>query len=308
MACFKPLKGWRSRIASPSGKRRIVFDVNEGYADLPVTVPCGQCTGCRLERSRQWAIRCVHESQMHQENAFITLTYDDDHVPGDFSLDVAHWQKFMKRLKSRVRRKRGKLAAESIKFYHCGEYGPKWFRPHYHACLFGFDFEDKKLWKVRNQVPLYTSAFLSELWPYGYSSVGSVTFQSAAYVARYIMKKITGDLADAHYEIFNVETGELTRQRPEYVTMSNGIGADWIERYKDDVYTGDFVVLNNKKMRPPRFYDNWFEAEFPGDFARLKASRRKGIAAHADNNTPARLKVREKVLQSKLTLLPREVE
>lgn len=308
MPCFKPLKGWRSRIASPSGKRRIVFDVNEGYADLPVTVPCGQCSGCRLERSRQWAVRCVHESQMHQENAFITLTFNDDHLPSNYSLDVAHWQKFMKRLKSRVRRKSGKAAADRIKFYHCGEYGPKYYRPHYHACLFGFDFGDKKLWRVQNDQPLFTSEYLSELWPYGYSSVGSVTFQSAAYVARYIMKKITGDQADNHYDIVNLETGEITRQKPEYVTMSNGIGKSWLERYKDDVYNGDFVVMNGKKMRPPRYYDTWYEAQFPSDFQRLKASRRSSIKEHADNNTPARLKVREKILDAKINLLPREVE
>ena len=188
MACYHPLKGYRSSELTKNGKRKIVFNRNQGYADLPVTVPCGQCIGCRLERSRQWAIRCHHEASLYENNSFITLTYADEYLPQNGSLDLNAQQKFFKRLRKKY--------GSGIRFYACGEYGSKFGRPHYHACLFNHDFADKTLWKITNDVPLYRSSSLEELWPYGHSSVGNVTFQSAAYVARYILKKITGEHAD----------------------------------------------------------------------------------------------------------------
>ena len=121
MACYTPLKGYRSTELTKNGKRKIVFNRNHGFADLPVTVPCGQCIGCRLERSRQWAIRCTHEASLWEKNCFITLTYNDENLPKDGSLDVTHFQKFMKRL----RKKHG----AGIRFYHCGEYGDKFGFP-----------------------------------------------------------------------------------------------------------------------------------------------------------------------------------
>lgn len=268
---------------------------------MPVTVPCGQCVGCRLERSRQWAIRCVHEASLYEDNCFLTLTYNDDHLPKDRSLDVRAFQLFMKRLR--------KEHGDGIRFFHCGEYGPRYGRPHYHACIFNFDFADKKLWKITNEVPLYISENLCRLWPYGYSTVGAVTFQSAAYVARYIMKKITGDAAASHYEWVD-DQGEVHQRKPEYTTMSRrpGIGKGWLEKYTSDVYPGDFVVLNGTKMRPPKYYDRQYEAAFPADFKKIRGARVRGAKEHADNNTRDRLRVREKVTEARLSLLPREVE
>lgn len=270
--------------------------------DLPVTVPCGQCVGCRLERSRQWAIRCLHEASLHPRNSFITLTFNNDNLPRDRSLDVRHFQLFMKRLRKRF--------GDGIRFFHCGEYGEKFGRPHYHACLFNFDFEDKKLWKVVRGNKLYTSESLQELWPYGFSTIGEVTFQSAAYVARYIMKKITGDDADEHYSRACPLTGEVWRIRPEYVTMSRrpGIGKGWLEKYQSDVYPRDFVVVNGKKMKPPKYYDAQFEIDQPAVMRKIKKRRVKGAALHTDNNTPDRLQVREAVQKARLKKLIRGID
>lgn len=301
MPCFHPLKGYRSRFPGKSGKRPIVFNVNDGYADLPVTVPCGQCIGCRLERSRQWAMRCVHEASLYEQNCFVTLTFSPEHLPADGSLNHRHFQLFMKNLKTRVRRSSGKAAAAGIRFYMCGEYGELHGRPHYHALLFNYDFPDKELFTTRNGIPLYRSAFLEELWKYGYSSIGAVTFESAAYVARYILKKVTGDEAAAHYG----------GRRPEYTNMSRrpGIARAWFEQFRDDVYPSDVVVLRGgMKLRPPRYYDGLFEAEFPSDFKKLKARRKSRAAEFVDNNTPSRLKVRERVQKAKLALLKRSLE
>jgi hypothetical protein len=311
MPCYRPLKGYRSRVVGKSGKRSIVFNPQLGFSDLPVLVPCGQCVGCRLERSRQWALRCTHEASLYPDNCFITLTFNDDFIPENRSLDVSHWQLFYKRLKSRVRYDFGKDVAKGIRFYHCGEYGSQFGRPHYHACIFNFDFPDKSLWMLsgKDQLPLYRSKLLEELWPYGYSSIGEVTFESAAYVARYIMKKVTGDLAESHYRYVDPVSGEVFDRKPDYTTMSNGIGRGWYERYKDQIYSNDFIVTSGgKKMRPPKFYDKLYEIEYPSDFSRVKRERKAAGKEHASNNTPDRLKVREKVQVLKLEQLSRKVE
>lgn len=302
MPCYKPLKGWKSKEAGPNGKRPVVFVINKGYSDLPVEVPCGQCIGCRLERSRQWAIRCTHEASLHPENCFITLTYDDQHLPEDLSVNVRDWQLFMKRLRKRF--------GPRIRFFHCGEYGEKFGRPHYHACLFNFDFPDKQFWKTTNDNPLFTSKILNELWPFGFSSIGTVTFESAAYVARYVMKKITGDAAEDHYEWVHPSTGEIFTRRPEYTTMSRrpGIGSRWLDNYRTDVYPHDYVVLRGVKMRPPKFYDRQFEISHSETYRTVRMHRKWSGKEHADDNTPARLKVRETVQEARLQRLPRNLD
>ena len=116
MPCYYPLQGWRSKELTKNGKRAIVFDRKKGYVDQPLEVPCGQCIGCRLDRSRDWALRCIHEAQLHEDNSYITLTYDDDNLPANASLDKSDFQKFMKRL-------RKSLGDKKVRFFHCGEYG-----------------------------------------------------------------------------------------------------------------------------------------------------------------------------------------
>lgn len=293
MSCFAPLTGYRSRSVNASGKRSIVFSVREGFVDLPVSVPCGQCDGCRLERSRQWAVRCLHEASLYERNCFITLTYADVHLPSDGSLDKSAFQKFMKRLRKR-------FPAERIRYYHCGEYGELYGRPHYHACLFNFDFPDKALWTMRKGLPAWRSAVLEELWPFGNSEIGSVTFESAAYVARYIMKKVLGDSADAHYRRLCLETGELMPVEPEYTTMSRrpGIGQPWLEKYMADVYPADSVLVRGKLCKPPRYYDGKYEVVDAAGARRvaLKRERRR----NPEEETWERLEVREKVLRASL--------
>lgn len=303
MTCYNPLQGFRARNPETSGKFKIVFNRAHGYVDLPMQVPCGQCIGCRLERSRQWAVRCSHEASLHASNCFITLTYRDADLPRDGSLDVTVFQKFMKRLRKKY--------GEGIRFYHCGEYGSQFGRPHYHACIFGFDFPDKYLWKQTDRGDrLFRSPSLEELWPYGHSSIGDVTFQSAAYVARYITKKVTGDQAEKHYTRFNTVTGEIYQLKPEYCTMSRrpGIGRGWFEKFKTDVFPNDYVVMRGKKMRPPKYYDTLFELSDPADFVKIKHIRKRDAKKHVDDQTPERLQVRETVQLSKLKQLHRSID
>ena len=311
MTCDFPLTAWRS----PAGP---VFNKTKAYQPpQPIKLPCGQCIGCRLDRSRQWAIRCVHEAQLHPKNSFITLTYAPEHLPDPPTLRLDHFQKFMKRLRKKV---------GSVRFYHCGEYGEQYRRPHYHACLFGYDFPDKVLWKNSNGIPLYTSKLLESLWPFGYSTIGDVTFESAAYVARYIMKKVNGEARETlnthtftrptgervnvdltHYQLFNPITGEVHDLSPEYTTMSRrpGIGSEWLNNFTSDVYPSDEVILRGKKLRPPKFYERLFEAKFPSDMFKIKIKRQLLARLHLDDQTESRLNVRHEVQKARLRKLPR---
>jgi len=201
-----------------------------------------------------------------------------------------------------------------------GEYGESFDRPHFHACIFGLDFEDKKVFK-RTSIgsTLYTSKILEELWPFGYSSIGDVNFESAAYVARYIMKKQTGkarldekgNLIDPeqHYQYCDLETGELIYRTPEFNKMSlkPGIGQAWLDKYMSDVYPADQVVVRGKKCRPPRFYDSKFKKLFPDTFDDIQYARELEGRSRFEDNTLERLAVKEKVALAKLSLLKRKL-
>lgn len=315
MPCYRPLHGYRSRELTEKGKRKIVFNPSDGYLDMEITIPCGQCIGCRLEKSRQWAIRCVYEAQMYDSNCFITLTYDNEHLPKDHSLKLEHFQKFFKLLRKRFKgeksifdESRGKHI-RPIRYFHCGEYGDEYSRPHYHACVFNFDFPDKELWKTTNGVNLYTSEICNSIWKKGYCVIGDVTFDSAAYVARYITKKLNND--DEAYTRINFIDGEIFPVKPEYATMSRngGIGKEWFKRFKDDVYPHDYVVVNGKKMKPPKFFDKLLEEVDHFEYHRVKDARKDVSEDFIKENETYRLLAREKFKKLQLNqTLPRRFE
>lgn len=275
----------------------------------PITVPCGQCIGCRLERSRQWAIRCIHEASLYEDNCFITLTYNDENLPRDWSLDKSHFQKFMKRL-------RKANPSRTIRYFQCGEYGDENLRPHYHACIFNYDFPDRVLHSNNDGNPLYTSEYLDTKWTHGHCYIGDVTFDSAAYVARYIMKKVNGELAEKpqgkfglkYYERVN-DHGEIHQVEPEYTTMSRrpGIASDWLKRYQGDVYPFDEVIVKGRSVKPPKFYDKQLELTNPEMFETIKEERLAQADLHSLHNTRRRLAVRKKVKQAQIQQLKRKL-
>lgn len=276
MPCYKPLQAFRQHPTTPFGKGKLSFtgrDRAEGGAWLDL--PCGQCIGCRLERSRRWAVRLMHEAQLHEKSSFITLTYDEQHVPKDGSLHIEDFQLFMKRLRKRCN--------GPLRFFHCGEYGETTQRPHYHACIFGEDFsDDREIYKTTPRGDrLYNSAFLSDVWGSGHAVIGDLTFESAAYVARYCLKKVTGKNADDHYQ----------GRQPEYVTMSRrpGIGSSWYDRFAGDVFPSDQVIMRGRAMMPPPFYDKLLEKIDPSLFAQIKRERVLG-AKEFENSPDSRSK------------------
>jgi len=295
MPCFRPLNAWQS----PAGGA-VVFSPSRSHP-LSIQLPCGQCIGCRLAKSQMWATRCLHESSMHEDNCFITLTYDDDHLPWDGSLNKKHFQDFMKRFRDRTRKK--------IRYFHCGEYGEKLQRPHYHALIFGYDFEDKTLWSQKDGVRTYTSELLEKIWPFGFSTVGAVTWESAAYCARYVTKKQTGDQGKEHYWRILATDLEVELQ-PEYATMSlkPGIGQTWFTEYKNDCFPSDYITVNGKKKQIPRYYDKLLEKHNELDLATIKENRKREARKHHENNTRKRLRVREEVQKAKIKTLQRNLE
>lgn len=286
MACFHPLHAFQT------DEGKIVFsDRRAEWREL--TLPCGQCVGCRLEKSRQWAVRCMHEASLYDRNAFVTLTYDNEHCPEDSGLDYSHFQKFAKR----ARRKLG-----PFRFYMCGEYGGMHGRPHFHACMFGVSFSDGQVFRrMESGCDLYTSEVLSRLWPFGFSSFGEVTFESAAYVARYVLKKTGNDVE--RLGVVDFSTGELSVRREEFTRMSlkPGIGAPWLEKYRREVYPRDYVVVRGVKCKPPRYYDK-LSLDLPESDGDLVEYQRyvRSLGAVSDN-TVDRLRVRESVARARLS-------
>jgi len=243
----------------------------------------------------------MHEAQLHEANCFITLTYRPEDVPADGSVDVRHWQLFAKRLRKKL---------GPFRFFHVGEYGEQNYRPHYHACLFGIDFAaDRVLVKDGGKNKLFISETLESTWGLGFTTIGLLTMQSAAYVARYCIKKATGPAGREKYRRIDTSTGEEYFVRPEYLTMSRrpGLAAGWYDRFKGDVFPSDFCVADGKKLRPPKFYDARLEAEDPGVFASVKAKRVDYAFSRRSEGTYERLRVREQVLEAGLSVLSRNL-
>lgn len=293
MPCFKPLEAFRTDDG------QIVFSDRGGHR--PVSFPCGQCIGCRVQRSQAWATRIMHEASQHDASCFLTLTYSDEQLPGDGSLRYRDFQKFMRRL----RKNRPK-----VRFFMCGEYGDQLSRPHYHACVFGLHFADQVLFSESGGNRLYTSAELDSLWRHGFATIGALSFESAAYVARYCLKKVTGDRAEAHYQRLSLVTGEIYSVEPEFARMSlkPGIGANWFDRYHADIFTTDAAIVGGRRFKPPRYYDKRFTELHGTAFDSVSYARFLKSVEFAEDCTPERLAVREACLKAALNTKNRNLE
>lgn len=241
------------------------------------SVPCGRCIGCRLAYSREWANRNVLESLNYNEsdNFFLTLTYDQDHVPlndqGLLTTRLDDVSAFMKRLR---RYYDYTYNHQNIRFFASSEYGSETLRPHYHASLFNCPIPDlKKLCVNFRGDVLYTSPLLEKLWGHGFVVVGEFAWNTAAYTARYIVKKLKGDAA-LEYNFFGLE--------PESTRMSRkpGIGMDYLNQFEDwmEIYQKDEIVLpsNSQKanvIKPPKIYDKKLQEVDPLLYAKIKSKR-----------------------------------
>lgn len=293
MPCYFPMDLYKSRTPGEG----MTLLRSGGYIDTAIKVPCGQCIGCRLEYTRQWAIRCHHESKTHTDNCFITLTYSDEHLPFRGILCKLDWQKFAQRLRDI----KGKF-----RYMHAGEYGDLG-RPHYHASIFGVSFADiEKHGKNQQGDQYYISAELDEIWGMGNCLITDLNFRTSRYVAQYMLKKYKGQDAERHYAIVDTDTGEYFGQRPaEYATMSNrpGIGHAWINEWMTDVYPADEVIIDGHPQRPPAYYDTQYEKINPEGMRVIKIKRQQLDEQVVWNNTADRRYIREQLKQRKLLYL-----
>nr|CAI9749912.1 replication initiation protein [Microvirus sp.] len=253
-------------------------------------IPCGRCIGCRLDYSRDWANRCMLELGYHDSAYFVTLTYDDLHLPinsycnmetgeigSSATLVKRDLQLFMKRLRKAHCAKYGEDAL--LRFFAAGEYGSQTHRPHYHAIIYGLNLDDLKFYK-RNSSPqnydLYNSEWLSNIWKKGHVVVGNVTWDTCAYTARYIVKKQYGNAAEV-YDKYNFS--------PEFTQMSRkpGIGRRYYEEKKEDIKdklrNNDVIFISDgsgvRPARTPKYFERLFDIEEPDLLPPLKETRQR---------------------------------
>ncbi len=316
MPCYSPLEGYKDiRTGGLTFKKT-------GTAQS-LTVSCGGCLGCRLDHALMWSLRIVHESTLYQDtngNAFVTLTYRDigecdidqrergHYIPANYSLVPDHVTKFIKRLR--------RQHTQKIKYFYCGEYGDENQRPHYHLCLFNVSFPDKQLFKDVGGIQTYSSPNLEKLWPYGFNTVQALCPETASYVSRYSLKKVTGKRAKEHYLRCD-EHGEAYWLTPEFIRMSTGnqknkrqgIGADFYEKYKSDIWPSDEVPVPGKGIvkKVPRYYQNILQSEDPDTLDLVKDLREIFFQKHKHDYTPERLKDKYIVAQANLKRQKREL-
>lgn len=293
MPCFHPLKAWYSVDGETRGT--VVFNRLPGRVYLATDLPCGKCDGCRMEHARQWAIRCMHEAELHEDNCMVTLTYSDEHLPNDGSLRPEDPQLWMKRLRKRFRDRK-------ISFFLAGEYGDKHKRPHYHALLFGLDFQTGIVYNVNDKRPHVND--LEDSWGLGQVHVDPLTYETAAYVARYCLKK-----QEKEIDYCDVSTGVILQR--EYTRMSRrpAIGKNWFLANHVDTYKDDTVVMGTTISRPPRYYDKLLAAQDPENILKkIKRKRLEASFSRRANSTDERLKKREIVAKARNKLLKRRIE
>jgi len=242
-------------------------------------VPCGKCLNCRLAHSKEWAIRSVHESKMHEQNCFITLTYEDKHLESP-KLIYRHWQEFMFKMRSKLRRSG---IDTQIGVSVVGEYGEANKRPHWHALLFGWSFPDKQYLRTSERGDkLYYSPTLETLWGKNNTEnkpneIGEVTFESAAYVSRYNAKKLVHGKDHEH------DYHPIAKKSSKYA-----IGKKWLERYYDtDCFNQGFIVLDNGlKHSIPRYYEKWFKEKHPQKWLTYVTEIKYPLIEKSINNKP----------------------
>lgn len=244
MPCANPLKGYRPAIGGP-----VSFKRPQAHTYTEMDIPCGQCILCRLEHARQWAVRITHEAQLHEENAFITLTYNDENLPEHSSLNYRHLQLFWKRLRKEI---------GPIRYYAVGEYGDDTNRPHYHACIFGKAWIEGRTILRKSPSWLWTHPQLERAWGMGHVSIGALTFESAQYTASYVTKKLNNK---KKYVRVDEETGELIAlvQPRAFMSRRPAIARTWLDVYGNDTYAHDRVVIGGQEQKPPKYYDRWLK-------------------------------------------------
>ena len=281
MACYHPISAYKDfHDLHDSGKPKIKFDLTycKGAYE-PVELPCGRCIGCRLAYSREWANRCYLEGLQSKDSFFLTLTYDNVHLPANSTLDKRDLTLFMKRLRTYYERF---MSHQGIRFFGCGEYGSKRSRPHYHIICWNLPIYDLIYYKTTKLGhKLYRSPIVEKIWGRGSVVIGLVTWESCAYTARYVLKKRKGKGSKLYYE--------RIKQVPEFTRMSRmpGIAREYYDKNKDVIYRSDEIIIktsdgDSQVAKPPGYYDRLYDVNNHTQLTRLKRLRK--VTAEAKIN------------------------
>jgi len=328
VACTSPIRGVRGLDGVVRLKKGIPDARLFGTGTRPeLELPCGRCMDCKIRRASDWATRLAHEAAQHDRNCFLTLTFSDDglalrelrHGTHPADLNLADWQLFAKRLRkeltSQQRRMEKKLGIPKqpvlgFRFFQVGEYGDQGNRPHYHALIFGQDFTGEgETWKTELGFPAWNSRTIEKAWPYGLHQIQNMTPETIAYVSRYVQKKLYGHARERSLERLDLQTGEHVTVRPEFATMSRGgrtkkggIGKAWIDRYVNEVFPDDFVIVKGQKKPVPRYYSKLLEKTDEVLAEQVKREREEKAKKKSAHNTPERRAMRAKVTSGRVKL------
>lgn len=342
MACKHLVYGWRNPLANPkTGKRGMIYGNPLKKTGETAVRPCGNCIDCRLNYSREWAIRCTHEAQQYEQNCVVTLTYADENLPPGGTIEPEHAIKFIKDLKAYEQYHSNKIG---IRQYGCAEYGCNdpscgrpWckhtMRPHYHILLFNHDFTDKRetrmcLQEDGTENKYYTSDILDKIWKRGATQIMDLNWDTAAYVARYVMKKLKGKDAQEHEQKQIQkgkqlhEYGNKLKEQQIVASRNPGIGKAWYEKYKEDIMKRDTITIKGKNIRPPKYYDRQIEIENIELWKQIKEKReietkkyidkiyKEKIQGNHTNNFDkmSRQKAHEKCMEAKMSMLKRGLD
>lgn len=300
MPCYHPRQAFLAPELGLNGKQKVSFKYRDGWAEM--ALPCGQCMGCRIDRTSQWALRIKHETYEHKHSIFVTLTLDDDNLlEQEYSVHIRTAQAFVKGLRQYLSRLPDPV---TIRFYLCAEYGEKSGRAHYHIIIFGWWPSDAKVFR-EGRYPLWRSEILEHLWGRGHVSFAPVTDANASYVAQYCQKKWTGKGAKKHYQFIDKD-GVYYELTPEFALMSRrpGIGRAYVEKYASEILSSDSIVRAGREVSVPKYYYKVLAESHPAEMATVRAKRKETalLPAVRANSTKDRLRVREEVAARKRSL------
>ena len=225
---------------------RIFKNLNRKVYPDGLLVPCGKCLHCRISKRKEWSMRMLHELEDHKNAVFVTLTYDDKHLPKNNSLVKKDLQLFFKRLRQNLIYQND---SRKIRYFASGEYGDQTQRPHYHAIIFNMSP------KIQDQ------SLINISWQKGFCHFGLAEPDSIRYVAQYIDKKFSGDLADIEYKNKGRE--------PVFRILSLGLGRNYVDKHSESLIDRGFATVNGIPHSLPRYYINRLniENEELSDFA-----------------------------------------
>lgn len=323
-------KYFKATIEHPNDYLQRIEELKNNLNYRYQLIPCGNCIGCRLEYSREWANRGYLETKSWKQNWFVTITYDDENMTTleetKDQNEITYWNngtwngtlvpkeltQFIKNVRQIMKRKYNE---DNIRFMACGEYGEEGQRPHYHIIFFNLNLPTDTFFepKIINKETYFRNKIIEQAWTKGISNISEATWNNIAYTARYITKKVNGKTSSEHYASKG-QTKEFLR-----VSRAPGIGRYYYDEKKEEIYKNDEIIIVNKEgaisTKPPKYFDKLYEKDNPEHWKEIKAKRIRMAKMNAklEDQTHSltrlnHLAIKERTKASKVQTLKRSME